>query len=230
MVTKVLAIRRNPETGELWFDGSKKAKRAAGEDGDEEDNSRGHRHHSLQELLQLYPNTFKFPVAVPSSGGDTDGGNPTRYPFYFGRLNSQQAFRLLSNRPEGTFLLRTNEEGQLRLSIRAASGNPENGSPLGSAWEQQQQQGPRSDPVVSGVVSDSGRVCHIPIAREGASASFVVGEHRFQGLDEVIQAYRKTPSCFQIKHELLATDQGWSGFNKCPDLSEQGGQPFRPPH
>ena len=100
--------------------------------------------------------------------------NLYRLPYYVGRMDNEKAYRLLLHKSEGTFLLRENDKGELRYSIRS---NLRDGN------------------------TDRPKVGHIPIARAEDGNGWIMGQNYYSTITQMVDSQKKIESAFQLKHE-----------------------------
>ena len=75
-------------------------------------------------------------------------------------MDNEKAYRLLLNKPEGTFLLRENAKGELRATIRS---NLKDGN------------------------SNRPKVGHIPISRAETGIGWIMGQNYYQSIKKLIE-------------------------------------------
>ena len=88
-------------------------------------------------------------------------------------MDNEKAYRLLFHKPEGTFLLRENEKGDLRATIRS---NLKDGN---------------SKPKVG----------HIPISKAEDGNGWIMGQNYYPSIAKLVESQKKIESAFQMKHE-----------------------------
>lgn len=89
-------------------------------------------------------------------------------------MDNEKAYRLLLNKPEGTFLLRENGKGELRATIRS---NLRDGN------------------------SNRPKVGHIPISRAESGRGWIMGQNYYPSIKKLVESQKKIESAFQMKHE-----------------------------
>ena len=97
-----------------------------------------------------------------------------RLPYYVGTMDNEKAYRLLINQPEGTFLLRENQNGELRATIRS---NLRDGN------------------------STRPKVGHIPISRAEDGTGWIMGQNYYPSITRLVDSQKRIESAFQMKHE-----------------------------
>ena len=89
-------------------------------------------------------------------------------------MDNEKAYRLLLNQPEGTFLLRENDRGELRATIRS---NLRDGS------------------------SNRPKVGHIPISRAENGTGWIMGQNYYPSISRLVESQKRIESAFQMKYE-----------------------------
>ena len=84
------------------------------------------------------------------------------------------AYNLLSHKSEGTFLLRKNDKGELRFSIRSNLKDGNTGKP---------------------------KVGHIPIEKAEDQKGWIMGQNYYSSITQMVDSQKKIRSAFQLKHE-----------------------------
>ena len=97
-----------------------------------------------------------------------------RLPYYAGRMDNETAYKLLSHKTEGTFLLRENEKGELRATIRSNL-----------------KDGTRNGPKIG----------HIPISKHEDGNGWIMGQNYYPSILKLVESQKKIESAFQMKHE-----------------------------
>ena len=89
-------------------------------------------------------------------------------------MDNEKAYRLLLNKPEGTFLLRENDKGELRFTIRS---NLRDGN------------------------TNRPKVGHIPISKAEDGSGWIMGQNYYPTLPKLVESQKKIESAFQMRHE-----------------------------
>ena len=89
------------------------------------------------------------------------------------------AYNKLLDQPGGTYLLRENEKGEIRLSVRS---NLRDG------------------------ISNKPKVGHTPIERAGDGNGWIVGQKHYESISEIINYQKQIMSDFQPKQEYTPSN------------------------
>ena len=88
-------------------------------------------------------------------------------------MDNDVAYERLINKPEGTYLLRENDKGDLRFSVRSKVR----------------------------VVRGQPKVGHLPISKAEDGTGWMMGQNQYDSLAELIEQQKKIESAFRLKHE-----------------------------
>ena len=91
---------------------------------------------------------------------------------------NETAYEKLLHKPAGTFLLRENENGDLRLTIRSN---------------------------LRDVRSNKPKVGHIPIEKAEDGNGWIIGQNYYESISEMIKSQKEIESSFQLKREYIAS-------------------------
>ena len=89
-------------------------------------------------------------------------------------MDNEAAYAKLLHKPEGTFLLRENEKGDLRFTIRSNLRDGRSSKP---------------------------KVGHIPIEKAEDGHGWIIGQNYYGSLAEMIKSQKEIESTFQLKRE-----------------------------
>ena len=100
-------------------------------------------------------------------------------------MDNETAYKLLLHKAEGTFLLRENEKGELRATIRSNL-----------------KDGTRNGPKIG----------HIPISKHEDGNGWIMGQNYYPSISKLVESQKKIESAFQMKHEYRPWN--WFKFSK----------------